>query len=98
MPTAIPVDRFPTQDEIDQEFARQQAEEAMRWRRHREGHRAPNLTPTDAEAELADLQPKVTIPYCPDCGKQFPYKSAGMATMKLNAHRRKFHAEQVEAI
>lgn len=87
--------RFPTQDEVDQGFAAQEAELATRAL-----HPLPRAPRDQDEREgggVEPVAPRAPKVFCPTCGRIFDYGTKGMAVLQMKKHQRKEHADTVEA-
>ncbi len=80
--------RIPTQDDVDQGFAIQMAEDAMRA----QNPRPPEARDQDETPRVAPDLPKA---YCPQCGKVFDYGTKGMSVLQMKKHQRRVHPEDV---
>lgn len=103
--------RFPTQKEIDDGFAQQQAEDYLRYIRTY-GKKPADLAYLP-EQDVLRPQPRVIPPPppppempkpdsattygCPECGRVFKYKKPGMAKMQMRRHLKRDHVS-VESI
>ena len=90
-------DRFPTETELNEGLANEEAENYQKYLRAKAGKPVERVL-TEVEADQAaqaeaELPPPKPPVYCETCGKVFVYKTEGMAKMQRKRHMRKVHPD-----